>query len=160
VNCETSLLQSRNKIHHSFRTAVVKTPTYPTLLFARRMIVQAFHDAMQCRNGKPTEQAVEAFDWLNGHTDWTLSGNDLIPPENLRQEFYGTFEWACRWLEEKPDHVRTHGLANVCGMGFTGGLRTVMSAWEAAEEKIGDISLSAGAVLPGAAVNTVCQKSL
>jgi hypothetical protein len=52
---------------------------------------------------------MDAWAWLAAKTDWTLSGSE-IPPEQLRNEFYGTFEWACRWLGESPSAIREHGL--------------------------------------------------
>lgn len=90
------------------RTAFVKNHSSPTLLIARRMIEQAFHDSRLKRNGVPTESALEAQEWLNARTDWTIHGGEAPPPE-LRQEFPGTFDWACRWLGENPEQIRGQG---------------------------------------------------
>ena len=105
------------------RTAFSKDHPSPTLLIARRMIDQAFHDALQQRQGNPTQIATDARDWLAARTDWTLHAG-VIPPPDLRPEFYGTFEWACRCLGENPDQVRARGLALAHGIGSSQGRET------------------------------------
>ena len=95
---------------HELRSGAHRSSASPVLLLARRMIDQAFHDATAVgRDGLPTERALESFEWLSARTDWTI-GAHSAPPAELREEFFGTFEWACRWLGEKPDRVREQGL--------------------------------------------------
>lgn len=130
----------------------------PALLFARRLVESAFADACQTRNGQPTECAQDAIRWLEARTDWTLRREMPIPPADIRREFYASFEWACRLLQEHPDHVREHGLpAPICraapprphapmqsrirrdggptGQKHIRGLPHVHSIWEAAKER-------------------------
>ena len=70
----------------------------------------AFTDALAVgRDGRPTQQAIEAWQWLAEKTDWVRYGKPAPPPE-IRPEFYGSFDWACSWLGEDPDRVRNAGL--------------------------------------------------
>jgi hypothetical protein len=94
--------------HHETRT-IPRFRVSPGLLFARRLIESAMHDALECRDGRPTERALESWEWLTARTDWTLRAGP-IPPADTRQQFYGSFEWACRVLGEDPDRVRAQGL--------------------------------------------------
>jgi hypothetical protein len=90
-----------------------ETNAFPALLFARRLVEIAFHDALQCgSDGRPTERALEAWAWLTDRLDWTLHRHKP-PPEEIRSEFYGSFEWCCRWLGESPDQVRGAGLPDI-----------------------------------------------
>ena len=87
-----------------------RSNAWPTLLLARRMIEQAFNDAVQCgSNGQPTERARDAWAWISAKTDWTIDRGP-IPPKGIRDEFYLSFEWCCRWLSEDPDVIRAQGL--------------------------------------------------
>src|ERR1035441_5567434 len=86
------------------RTADSRTYADPTLLFCRRMIDQAFHDAISPRS----DIASDARSWLSARTDWTLRRLPPPPPE-VRGEFLGSFEWACRVLAEDPDRIRANG---------------------------------------------------
>src|ERR1017187_6786421 len=82
---KVKLVADKPKDHHS-----------ATLLIARRLIEQGFHDALAVgRDGRPTESALESWEWLTARTDWTRH-NRAIPPPELRQQFYGSFEWCCR----------------------------------------------------------------
>jgi hypothetical protein len=82
----------------------------PTQLLCRRMIEQAFHDALRCgSDGQPTESARDALMWLAAKTDWTIE-HGPIPPKGIRAEFYLSFEWCCRWLGESPSTIREQGL--------------------------------------------------
>ena len=96
--------------HFETRRGSARSIGMPAQLLCRRMIQQAYHDALTCGpDGRPTAGALDAWAWLAARTDWTLRSGP-IPPEDARQEFGGTFEWACRWLEEDPSAIREHGL--------------------------------------------------
>ncbi len=95
---------------HEMQSGSPRLPGMATQLFCRRLIETAFHDAIQTDSrGRPTERALESWQWLSARTDWTLGGKEPPPPD-VREEFFGTFEWACRWLGENPDMVRARGL--------------------------------------------------
>jgi hypothetical protein len=95
---------------HETRSGFSRAIGMPTQLLCRRMIELAFSDALQCgADGQPTERARDAWMWLSAKLDWTLREGP-IPPEDARQEFYGSFEWACAWLSEDPDVIRAQGL--------------------------------------------------
>jgi hypothetical protein len=81
-----------------------------TLLLCRRLVESALWDAAQMCDGKPTQVALDAEEWINQRTDWTLRKPVVIPDAATRALFPGTFEWCCRWLGEDPDHVRVNGL--------------------------------------------------
>ena len=135
------MIQSNKSSVENMRTARVSVTTCPTLLFARRVVAQAFHDALECKDGKPTVDAWRAYQWLTANTDWTIHGQ-VIPPAEVREEFNGTFEWACRWLGESPEEVRLYGLSPLRGMEPTGGIDAIVKAWDLAREEF----LAAGAV--------------
>jgi hypothetical protein len=92
---------------------------YPTQLFARRLIDSARHDALSPRS----EIAADARAWLSARTDWTLRKLPPPPPE-VRGEFIASFEWACRILQEDPQHVRANGLARTFYVGSSQGAET------------------------------------
>lgn len=95
---------------HETRSGSSRAIGMPTQLLCRRLIESAFHDALQCgADGQPTERARDAWMWLAAKTDWTIE-HGPIPPEDARQEFFGSFEWACRWLGESPSIIREQGL--------------------------------------------------
>jgi len=116
-----------------------------TLLFARRIILAAFHDALHIGiDGLPTERALESVDWVKAHTDW-LYHKQPIPPAEIRAENFGSFEWACQWLGEDPEHVRQCGLPRESGVFATSqepkrlhvaGLPAVYAHWQQAREKV------------------------
>ena len=81
-----------------------------TLWLCRKLIESAFVDAVRTRAGVLTPEAIDAEEWIHAKTDWTLRRPVVIPDEETRAEFPGSFEWACRWLGEHPDHVRANGL--------------------------------------------------
>ena len=113
------------KVHQQNpRSALTKDHHSATLLIARRLIEQGFHDALAVgRDGRPTESALESWEWLTARTDWTRH-NRAIPPPELRQQFYGSFEWCCRWLDEDPERIRTQGLTPTHGIGSSQGRET------------------------------------
>ncbi|MGO9517368.1 MAG: hypothetical protein ACLPND_10020 [Candidatus Korobacteraceae bacterium] len=118
------------------RSAFTKDHHSPTLLICRRMVEQALHDACQVRQGRPTELALESWEWLTAKTDWTLHGGPA-PPAELREGFYGSFEWACRWLGENPARVREQGLQPCANFNdgqtrreWVQGLPDVKRVWE------------------------------
>jgi len=87
----------------------------PTLLLCRRMIVAAFHDALEVDwQGLPTERGREAVEWITARADWCYWKKPTPPPE-LREEFWGSFEWACRWLGIDPETTRRDGPAREHG---------------------------------------------
>jgi hypothetical protein len=112
-----------NLRHHETEHHPRQRVGYPTQLFCRRLIDQAFHDALQKRAGLPTENALDAASWIAAKTDWTLCKN-RIPPAEIRTEFYGTFEWACRCLGENPERVRVDGLVLAHGRCSSQGRET------------------------------------
>jgi hypothetical protein len=82
----------------------------PAQLFCKRLIQDAFHACLDTdAAGRPTQDALDAWEWLSAHLNWTLRGEE-VPPEELRAEYFGSFEWACQWLSEDPAEVREHGL--------------------------------------------------
>jgi hypothetical protein len=83
------------------------------------MIDQAFHDAISPRS----DIASDARSWLSARTDWTLRRLPPPPPE-VRGEFLGSFEWACRVLAEDPDRIRANGLARTFYVGSSQGAET------------------------------------
>jgi hypothetical protein len=97
--------------HHETGTAAQRRCAMPAQLFCRRLIEAAFHECLETEHdGRPTAAALESWEWLSARLNWTLRGEG-VPPEELRSEFYGSFEWACLWLSEDPDTVRQNGLA-------------------------------------------------
>jgi hypothetical protein len=112
----------RRQFSHAenYRTADSRTYADPTLLFCRRMIDQAFHDALNPRG----DIAGEARSWLAARTDWTLRKTAEPPPREVREEFAGTFEWACRILQENPQDVRANGLTRTFYVGSSQGAET------------------------------------
>src|SRR5215469_291247 len=95
----------------TYRTEEPDRPSVsPVLALCRAMVTGAFRDAIQCADGEPTPTAIEAVQWISARTDWTHVPGCPIPPEEVRREFYGTFEWCCAWLGEDPDQVRQRGL--------------------------------------------------
>ena len=124
-----------------------------TLLFCRRLIESAFHDAtvIDRSTGKPSVLALESYEWIMADLDWTTT-NGRIPPPELRAEFHGSFSWACRWMGERPEYVREHGLSKPPGVFGSGkvsvrdyvqGLPDVRRRWALAKEKY-DAKISAG----------------
>lgn len=119
----------------------------PILLFCRRLIEDAFHAACQCVHGEPTEDALESFAWLLARSDWTLYGRmeraGGPPSAQAREEYSGTFEWACRWLGEDPAKVRRSGitpLVSVAGARnlehkHVAGIPAIYEAWRQAQMK-------------------------
>jgi hypothetical protein len=85
-----------------------RRPFLPLLLLARRLVESAFHDAVRTRDGRPTEEARLAREWLESDLDWTRKG--VVPPPELRRQYPGSFQWCCRWLSLDPQEVREHGL--------------------------------------------------
>jgi hypothetical protein len=117
--------------HSNLRTANDTFSVTPCQLFARRIIDVAFQDARRMRDGQPTETAKEALDFIEAKTNWTRYGKPVPPPE-IRDEYYGTFEWACEFLNKDPDTVRATGIPPTPGMFATGGVPQIRQAWERA----------------------------
>ena len=125
-------------------------PANAILLFCRRLIEEGFERACECKDGRPTEAALEALLWLLVPADWTLyrrAQRAGRPPDpDARREFCGTFEWACRWLEEDPATVRRFGLRPAWsrfgkplvaqrGAEFIAGLGAIYESWAHAEAR-------------------------
>lgn len=112
----------------------------PALIYPRKLIELAFADARQIKEGRPTSQALDAVDWIMARTDWAKLGIDQrmevwrqpAPPEDIRKEFFGTFDWCCQWLGEDPAHVRNSGLRGTSynANPTKGGLPSVYSNWQ------------------------------
>ena len=129
------MIQTNKSSATNMRTARVVTTVCPTLWGIRWLIHQAFSDALERVNGRPTQDAIYARRWIDAKTDWTLR-HLPPPPEDVRAEFPGTFEWCCRWLGENPDDVRKHGLSPVCeGRPEVVGIDEVLKAWEETREQ-------------------------
>jgi len=115
-------MQRRNGIaqHTPWKPERINISSCPALIFPRKLIETAFADAKQVdkETGQPTQLALDAVDWIMGKTDWTSLSVDLreelwrqpSPPEEIRQQFYGTFDWCCEALSFNPDEVRSAGL--------------------------------------------------
>jgi len=85
------------------------------------MVEAAFIDACQTYHGEPTLDAQEAYEWIMADTDWTKKRGTPIPPSELREGFFGSFDWACRWLSFDPALIRQHGLPRqTCRVSKTG----------------------------------------
>jgi hypothetical protein len=96
--------------NHETQNSAPRPVAMPAQLFCRKLIESAFHSCLETDEaGRPTQDALDAWEWLSAHLNWTLRGK--VPPQELRSEYYGSFEWACQWLSEDPDGVRKHGLA-------------------------------------------------
>ncbi len=84
----------------------------PVLLFCRKLIESALEAACETELGEPTEAAKEAREYIEARTDWLLLGKPIPSPE-LRQEHWGSWDWACEHLGEDPEHARASGLPRV-----------------------------------------------
>ena len=92
----------------------------PLLWLCKEMIRQSFRDA--CRvdeRGAPTVCACDAVVWIQSHLDWTTD-HGPIPPENLRSEFYLSFEWCCAMLGLDANVIRQQGLPKDCCTVYAG----------------------------------------
>ena len=129
INAETARPSLR---HHETETVPRQPIGYPTQLFCRRLIDLAFHDSIQRRGGKPTQAAIDAQIWITTRTNWTRIPIEKrmekwaspAPPREVRNEYAGSFDWACQNLCLNPDHIRTHGLALAHGRGSSQGRET------------------------------------
>jgi hypothetical protein len=95
----------------------------PTLALPLKLIDLAFADAVKCRNGRPTELAIIAAEWI---------ADDTFGP--------GTFLWCFHWLSLNPADVRERGLARPKGGSWRGwgaaqGLPAVFERWEQARSQ-------------------------
>jgi hypothetical protein len=109
----------------------VRESPCPTLLFCRRMIELAFHDAKECDLGVPTEQAVQAYLWL------TDNSQPFIP---------ASFLWCCHFLGDNPRIILEEGLLNPCRRGKhlgmrLGGLSEIHAAWDLAAKEAEDVEV-------------------
>jgi len=90
------------------------------LLLMTRMIQKAFEAALETNyRGEPTQDALDAVEYIESRTDWTLT-RGAIPPEELRKEFALSFEFCCRWLGYSPQEIRERGLPRAHGNRETG----------------------------------------
>lgn len=127
------------------RSARVDISECPALLNSRKAIELAFKEAKLTRFGEPTDVALWALDWIMARTDWTklnLAGRDELwstppPPQQIRKEFIGTFDWCCHWLDEDPVDVRNIGLSHQRMFNentTAGGVAAIYSSWMAARK--------------------------
>lgn len=71
----------------------------PLLLFPRRLIEKAIDDGKTVDPaGMPTDEAIEAKDWLE-------RPGDISDP--------GTFEWCCHWLDLDIEQTRRNALSEI-----------------------------------------------
>jgi hypothetical protein len=92
------------------RTELPPQRVTPGLHLCRKLIEDAFLSACQCRNGRPTQDALDAHEWLSSSLNWTRRNDGKIPPPSLRAEYIGSFSWCCQWLGFDEDVVRETGL--------------------------------------------------
>ena len=92
----------------NLRSAPGRPHPNPLLLLCRLMIERAFRSACYTHDGVPTQDACDAVEWITSRLDWTGTGS--VPPEDIRTEFYMSFEYCCRWLDLDPDQIRRSGL--------------------------------------------------
>ncbi len=76
----------------------------PTMQFYFRLAMCALHDAMQSRDGIPTDHALLARDWF--------ARSDSIQPASTRREFV-SFHECCHWLGLDTDTERIAILAMI-----------------------------------------------
>lgn len=106
----------------TLKSALGRIHVNPNLLLCRWMIEQGFRSACRVdQNGMPSEIALESVTWIEQRLDWTRIG--LIPPAEIQEEFYLSFEWCCHWLDLDPDVVRAQGLPLGCASAHTTGKR-------------------------------------
>lgn len=139
-------LATKNRSGSPFSPEKLNISSCPALLQTRKLIELAFADAKQVKNGRPTEDALHAVDWIMGRTDWSKLSIETrmelwrapAPPEEIRREFAGTFEWCCQWLGEDPDKVRNTGLPDVKLYNVNptnGGLPKVYDTWNSKRQR-------------------------
>jgi len=92
------------------RTELPREQPNPILLLLPRLIGSAFLDCLETRSGRPTEQAMLAYEWLLADTDYSRPGRQIPESQDLRDGHLLSFQHCCAWLNLDPVSVLEHGL--------------------------------------------------
>jgi hypothetical protein len=111
----------------------------PLLLLLRLTLESAFKDLQHVKHGSPAPEALAAAEWIRASLDWTRR-DCLPPPEELRPQYYFSYEWTCQQLNVDPERTRMEGLRHIHGLGrcterWLPGLPEVYERWRQAREQ-------------------------